>query len=201
MFIAISGIDGAGKTVQVQLLRKELIRRGHTVEIIKAYDDDVKLLCKPLIDRFSDPMAIMFLFQALHAQQFRNAVEALERGTTVIADRWDESYLGYHTNFGILANQEDTRNMLNEVAFRGLVPDIGITLKLPVQTARLRREGRGFAGEFDAPSDDHFHRLQSTYVSIATQRGWTVLDGSGSRLEVRRRIMEVVEPMLAPSQK
>ena len=201
MFIAISGIDGAGKTVQVQLLRKELIRRGHTVEIIKAYDDDVKLLCKPLIDRFSDPMAIMFLFQALHAQQFRNAVEALERGTTVIADRWDESYLGYHTNFGILANQEDTRNMLNEVAFRGLVPDIGITLKLPVQTARLRREGRGFAGEFDAPSDDHFHRLQSIYVSIATQRGWTVLDGSGSRLEVRRRIMEVVEPMLAPSQK
>lgn len=200
MFIAISGIDGAGKTTQAQLLKEELVLRGHTVEIVKAYDDHLKLLCKPLIDRFSDPMAIMFLFQALHAQQFRNAIEALERGVTVIADRWDESYLGYHTNFGILAAQESVRDMLNEVAFRGLVPDIGITLELPVRMARLRREDRGFAGEFDAPSDEHFEKLQSAYVSIAVQRGWAVLDGTGSVPEIQQRVMGVVTTQLTSSE-
>jgi thymidylate kinase len=42
MLIAISGIDGCGKTLQVRLLEKWLRSQGRNPLVVKAYDDEAK---------------------------------------------------------------------------------------------------------------------------------------------------------------
>jgi len=192
MLIAISGIDGCGKTLQVNLLKEWFQANGKEVSITKAYDDDAKIACRPFMETWTDDVAIAFLFQALHAQQFKATSEALKAGHVVIADRWDESYLAYHENFGFLSGQHRLRAELNSLAFRGHVPDIGIIIKVPVDIARRRRESRGKVERFEDRPDDYYEVVQNTYCSIALRRKWYVIDGTKVPHAIHENIVTIV---------
>lgn len=196
MLIVLSGIDGCGKTLQVNLLQRRLTEEGFTSVVTKAYDDMAKVACRPFIESWTDDVAITFLFQALHAQQHAVTLEALKKADVVIADRWDESYLAYHGNFGFLAGQEDLRAMLNKLAFRELVPDFGFVIEVPVEVARRRRESRGAQERFEDRSDDYYRRIQETYCDIAGRRGWSILDGTKTPAEIHAEILRVLAEKL-----
>lgn len=188
MLIAISGIDGCGKSLQVELLEKWLKEMGKSLVVVKAYDDIAKLALRPFIEKWTDDTAIMFLFQAMHAQQYAAATEAIEQGRIVIADRWDESYLAYHRNFGFLSEQDDIRCTLNSLAFRGKIPDAGFIIEVPAEIARKRRESRGKLERFEDRPDDYFELVQCTYCEIALERGWKVLDGTRTPQAIHEEI-------------
>lgn len=177
MLISISGIDGCGKSLQVQLLHRKLEERGLRPVVIKAYDDTAKMACRPFMESWTDDLAIMFLFQALHAQQCSLTKKALREGKVVIADRWDESYLGYHQNFGPLSTDDELRNRLNTLAFGGLLPDFGFVIRVPADVARRRRGTRGKQERFEDRPDSYHEQMQEAYCTIARLRGWTILDG------------------------
>jgi len=52
MFITITGIDGCGKTLQVDMLQAWLKRNGRPSIVTKAYDDMAKLACRPVTVTF-----------------------------------------------------------------------------------------------------------------------------------------------------
>lgn len=191
--ISISGIDGCGKSLQVQMLRDWLKKQGVDVVVVKAYDDMAKIICRPFVEEWTDDVAIMFLFQALHAQQYSLAINALEQGFVVIADRWDESYLAYHQNFGFLSSSEKSRSLLNKLAFRGKVPDIGFIIYLPPEIARRRRESRGKMDRFEDRTDEYYTAVQETYLAIAREREWHILDGTQTPQQIHEEITVVIK--------
>lgn len=190
MLISVSGIDGCGKTMQVQMLQGWLQGQGKRVVVTKAYDDLAKVACLPFMESWVDDMAIMFLFQALHAQQFAATTQALQDGCVVIADRWDESYLAYHQNFGVLAAQAEVRATLNSLAFRGRIPDVGFIIEVPPSVARHRRESRGKMERLEDRSDEYYERIQTSYMDIARQRGWQILDGTKTPQAIHQQIVD-----------
>lgn len=186
--VAISGIDGCGKSMQIEMTREWLIDQGHEVFVSKAYDDLMKVQLRPLIDSWDDQTAIMFLFQALHAKQCTEAQLALSKGAIVLADRWDESYTAYHSNFGFLAEDSQLREKLNLLAFRGIVPSLGFMLTVPTSTARRRREGRGKVETLEDRPDSYYEKVQATQFAIANERGWKIIDGTLTPDEVQASI-------------
>lgn len=193
MLVAISGIDGTGKTLQVNMLEAWYQKQGKKVAVVKAYSDDVKVVCRPFIDAWTDQVAIMFLFQALHAQQCTEAINALHRGEVVIADRWDESYLAYHSCFGALAEQVDLRNQLNQMAFRNIIPDYGFVITVPPEVARKRRLSRGKVERLEDRDDKYYETIQASYCRIACQRKWHIIDGTKTPEEIHQQITKFLE--------
>jgi len=153
MFISFTGIDGSGKTTQIDLLSKYLIAKGHDLFISEAYTRKEKELFQSYIQEI-DQIAIMFLFQAFHTQQYLSVKDSLDKNKTVIADRWDESYQAYHSIYGILAKNPNLRNELNFLAFQNLKPEVCFFIDTDPKVTIERTKERG---------QDYFDKLSMSY--------------------------------------
>ncbi len=134
--ISFEGVDGAGKTTQIDLLEKWLNSRhipyvrtrepGGTplgVEIRKILlsinDPNLKI----------SPLAEVFLFQTDRVRHFDTVVlPALEEGKLVISDRCFDASIAYQ-GYGRGVDVELIRN-LSLLAMKGRIPDLTILLSL-----------------------------------------------------------------------
>lgn len=195
MIINITGIDGCGKGTQLGHLADYLRAHEFPVFMSKAYDDAAKELFSPFIER-ATPAGVLFLFQALHAEQHAKAMKAQERGEIVLADRWDDSYEAYHSQKGVLANKPMLRSQLNEIAFQGVQADVTIMLRVSVPVAMERCRIRG-ADFFDLKGQHYHQSLADRMDQLAAERNWFVLDGELPHGEIHRQVVEIVKPLLA----
>ena len=131
----------------------------------------------------------MFLFQALHAQQYADTLQALQKGFVVIADRWDETFLAYHQNFGFLSHQEEIRILLNQLAFHEHLPEKGFLIKVPVDVAKRRRESRGKVEKLENRPSEYYETVQQTLLDISLERNWNILDGTKTPIEIHEEIV------------
>lgn len=191
MLISITGLDGCGKGTQIALLKKHLEKKGKVVFYSKAYTDDIKAIFSPYLEYWS-PIARMFFFQALYAQQCIESVRALKEGKIVIADRWDESYIAYHSQYGILAKNKKLRNQLHQLAFRGIKPDLTFFLDIPPEMVfeRTKLRGQDF---FDKGSLEYHRKMREGYLKLAKERNWIIIDGTQTVETIHKIIVAEVE--------
>lgn len=187
MFICLTGIDGCGKGTQITLLSHYLRVKGHRVFVSKAYGEGEKESFAPFIEYWSQ-LSILFLFQALHAHQREEAQKALAGGNIVIADKWDEAYVAYHSNYGLLATDAELRSRLNDVAFDSLYPEVTYLLDVSVLTAkeRCRLRGEDF---FDKAPLKHHALMREAYLALARERNWVVLDGEQTPQQIHTQVV------------
>jgi len=194
VLINITGIDGCGKGTQLQRLVGYLTRKDKSVFLSKAYGPREKEMLSLFIERAHD-VAVMFLFQAMHTTQRILAEEALRNGSIVLADRWDDAYLAYHSQYGVLAEDAALRNKLNELAFGGIKPDITFLLKVSVSVAVERCRTRG-ADFFDRKGAAYHQSLADYLDKLAVEQSWTVIDGTRPRREIHEGIISVIRPFI-----
>lgn len=191
MLISFTDIDGCGKGTQIRLLSEYLEDKNHENFISKAYGDMEKEIFSVFMGKWDD-RAVLFLFQALHVQQHLRARKQLEKGRIVIADRWDESYLAYHSKHGILQDRPELRSELNKIAFQGLKPDITFLLDTSVDVAQERMQARG-ADYFDDLSKSYHLRMRDGYLQIVKERNGYVIDGGQPIEKIHNEVIEVID--------
>jgi len=149
LFITFEGIDGCGKSTQLNMLKDYLEAQGKDLLIVRepGGTDIGEKIREVLLSKKSMGMCSiteLFLFEAARAQIIEEKIKpALEAGTIVICDRFFDStfaYQGYARGLG-----EDMVRTLNDIATAGLAPDITIFLDITVDEALKRRMGRGEA--------------------------------------------------------
>ncbi len=194
MIINITGIDGCGKTTQVDLLSQGLRAIGREVFVSKAFGYSDKAVYTELLPQF-DPVALMFLFQALHVQQRVAALKAEKDGRIVISDRWDDSYLAYHRKFGLLSEKESLRTELNKLAFGSRKADLTFLLDLPPEQAgeRMGRRGKSF---LDSHPISHFEIIRNSFLELAQEENWVVLNGAEGSSGISSQIFSRVKALL-----
>lgn len=195
MLVCLTGIDGCGKTSQIKLLAEALEALGRSVYVSKALTDDLKRTTGDWLRRWDD-VAITFLFQAFHAQQRAIAEEYISKDYIVLADRWDESFLAYHSLHGNLSKDDPLRSALNEMAFQGIVPDLTFLLLVSSASAESRRSARAFSDVFDNRDLKYFEMIQCEYERLAKERSWIIVDASRSKSEVHSEIFSAIKPLL-----
>jgi len=149
-FITFEGVEGAGKTTQVQRLATAL---GPDVVLTREPGGT------PVAERIRDlfltsdgitPMTELLLIAAARAQHVDELIRpALEANQTVICDRFTDAtvaYQGYRGGIDL-----DLIHQLNHVATGGLTPDITFILDLPPEIG-LQRQQR---------AETHRDRLES----------------------------------------
>ena len=122
-------------------------------------------------------------------------VPALERGTTVVADRYYLSSLAYQS---LSCDMEWVRE-INRFALR---PDLTVFLSVSVDVGVERFSGRAALERFEDDRDELTRVAQRYQEAMASLRAdgeeITVIDGARSPAEVHARIVELVAPVLTP---
>jgi dTMP kinase len=150
------------------------------------------------------PQAEMLLFAASRAQFVAEVVEpALSQGRLVVSERYVDAslaYQGYARGLGM-----DVVRRVNEVATRGILPDLTVMLDiepaLGVERARhtLGKEGRQGRGDRLEQEDvAFFQRVREGFLKIATEERARVrlIDGGRTPEAVHADVIRVVDELL-----
>lgn len=141
LFITFEGLDGCGKSTQLNLLAEHLKSKGLEVlitrepgsiglgeklrEILLNYDGEVSSNCEA------------FLFLADRAQHIDTLVKpAIDSGKIVLCDRHTDSTIAYQ-GYGRGVDLAQIK-MLNNIATSGLVPDLTFVFDIDVETSQSR---------------------------------------------------------------
>jgi dTMP kinase len=140
MFVSFEGLDGSGKSTQVERLRAALERDGH--EVVTAREPGGTALGERIRELVlhgdeMTPWAEALLYAAARAELVAEVIEpALARGADVLVDRYLDSsvvYQGIARGLGL-----DEVLELNLLAVGGVVPDRTFVLALDADTSRER---------------------------------------------------------------
>lgn len=177
-FIALEGIDGSGKTTQLEALAAWLPSSGLMppgAELVTARAPGGtalgrrlrELLLHPPGDAEPCPVAELLLYVADTAQLVSEVIKpALAAGNWVLCDRFTGStvaYQGYGRGHDLALLAQ-----LNELATGGLEPDLTIWLDLPLGEA-LRRRSHCSADRIEAAGGAFWDRVIDGY-----QNQWSV---------------------------
>ncbi len=185
--IIFEGIDGTGKSTQVQLLAKHL-RKECGLEVISSFEPTrgewgmrVRSAAQAH-KRLSMNEEIDCLLRD-RQEHIENLIEpALARGAWVLLDRYYPSMMAYQGASG--ADIREIQRMNEEFA---IIPDTAFFLHISLEESRRRMETRGLAK--DAFEEDSFQsRVAAIYESM-DMAWWERIDAHGSIEEVHHLIL------------
>jgi dTMP kinase len=209
-FISFEGLDGAGKTTQVELLARWLDETGRGYIQTRepggtALGGEIRQLLFHRPGLTITPLAEAFLFQADRAQHFAAVIlPALDAGKVVITDRCFDSSLAYQgAARGVGA---ELVKHLSLIAIQGRVPDLTILLDLDAMKVRERTDyvqdqsgQREQRSRFDAESEQFHQRLRDEFLALARAEPGRikVIDASQSPEQIHREIVALVEQLFS----
>lgn len=170
MLITFEGIDGSGKSTQISLLKEELIKRGHRVEVFREPGGtDVSemirgMLLNPEID--IDPITELLLFSSARSQLVAEKVlPLLKDGVIVILDRFYDSTTAYQ-GYGRQSIPIKQIQQINKTATHSLDPDITFYLRLSPEEAAERT--KSFEKDrMERSGDTFFKRVFDGFEQLA----------------------------------
>jgi len=148
-----------------------------------------------------DPLAELFLYAASRRQHVVDIIRpGLERGATVVCDRFTDATLAYQ-GFGRMLELDRLRQ-LNDWATDSLRPEITLIFDIDeasgLDRARSRNAARDLIDESRFEGEDMaFHRrVREGYLSLAESdpSRYVVIDAAGSVEEVFDRAVAVLTP-------
>ncbi len=200
-FIVFEGIDGAGKSTQIEMLRQKLISEGRKVFITAEPTASVTggILRDALsgnYKRSASELAAMFLSDRIfhNVNESVGINQALERGFDVISDRYYYSSFAYQ---GLDSDIDWVINMnLNCPDVRK--PDLCIFLDLDAEKSKTRIDtNRATVEIFE--NEETLNKIRNKFFDVFKRlpdENIAIIDASGSVDEVFEKISEAVAERL-----
>jgi len=206
-FITLEGLDGSGKTTQINRLAAWLRTRGAVPVVTRqpggtAIGDRIRGLVLDSRSTGLAPMAEMALMFADRAQAIAEVIEpALAAGKVVLCDRFTDSTEAYQGGGRELGSEVVLE--LHRLVCSNIRPDLTLLL-LPSLDASLERarrrnqrtsEERGLDEDrFEREQDGFYRRVWEKYREIAAREPGRVvlIEGDLSIEEVYRQIIAAV---------
>lgn len=171
LFISFEGIDGAGKSTQIDMLKKHLENNGFNVLVTR--EPGGSDICNKIRDILLDKnntelcsMAELLLYYADRAQHINEIIlPNINNGTCVICDRYYDSSYAYQ-----LAGRkidEAVLDIINGLVVGEVHPDITFLLDLPLDVSEQRVSGRGECDRLELENTDFKQRVRNGFLSQA----------------------------------
>tara|TARA_B110000908_G_scaffold2279_1_gene3027 strand:+ start:3893 stop:4489 length:597 start_codon:yes stop_codon:yes gene_type:complete len=188
LFIVIEGIDGTGKSTQAKMLERALVEAGHTVTLDREPSDGPfgKILRDSATTGRLSPQQELDLFHQDRKHHLDNIIfPALQRGETVILDRYYFSTMAYQGQRGF--DPQEIRETNLRFAPN---PDILFILDLAVDQARVRIGVRGdTTNEFE--QRDALQYCRDTFLSVSNEKFAHVIDSSQKIDQIHQQMLDV----------
>ncbi len=203
LFLVFEGIDGCGKTTQINHLsnwlpNSGLMPSGSKLLITRepggtSLGTSLRhLLLHPPGDQSPEPLTELLLYAADRAQHVSQLIiPSLKKGDWVISDRFSGSTLAYQ-GYGRKLNIKMIKQ-LELIATQELVPDITFWLDISVKESLGRRKLES-NDRIEAEGSQFLSRVSSGFSEIAKDRKWIRLSADNScnlvHKEITRKIKE-----------
>jgi dTMP kinase len=205
-FITFEGLDGCGKSTQLERLAGKLRERGLAITVTRepggtpTGEKIRQLLLDTKTSALSTKaeLALMFASRVQHIEEI--ILPALAAGHIVLCDRFTDSSEAYQGS-GRKLGRELVLN-LHRVLCGDLTPDLTILMDsdvaASVERARRRNQARtntdsADENRFERESRAFFSRVRSGYLEIAKRepRRVSVVDARGTPDQTHNRILEI----------
>ncbi len=210
LFISFEGTEGSGKSTQMRLLVERLRNQG--LPVVENQEPGATAIGKQIRRILLDPanaemapMAELLLMFASRAQAAAQIIRpALERGDTVVSDRFTDStlaYQGFARGLGFKTVKE-----AHQLALGDLMPNLTIAVEVDPETGLQRALRRNLlAGtacdetRIDQQALDFHVKVAAAYRQIAEAdpRRFRIVDGTGEPAEVAQRVWAEVKELLS----
>jgi len=215
-FITFEGLDGSGKSTQVEKLARSLRAHGISVTVTRepggtATGERIREVLLHSATAGVNPLTEMALMFASRAQHIHEVIlPALAEGRIVLCDRFTDSTEAYQGGGRKLGTRPVLR--MHEVLCGNLQPDLTILLDnevaFSVERARRRNQKhKGARSEKGSEKDENrfeqenrafFGRVRQAYLAIAAREPHRVhiINARGTPGETHAVIMELVRKKL-----
>ncbi len=200
--IVLEGIDGCGKTTQIQHLYKWLPHSGLMPQDSKLHltrepggtslgKSLRELLLNPPAEKSPQPLTELLLYAADRAQHVSEFIQPLiNQGDWVISDRFSGSTLAYQ-GYGRGLNIQ-TIEILEEIALQKLNPDLTLWLDISTQDS-ISRRGDKPNDRIESEGYEFLKEVSNGFNRIALERQWTRIEGNLNPDLVSQRIKTEVK--------
>jgi len=195
--ITFEGIDGSGKSTQIQLLEAEFEKLGISYKTFREpggtkLSEKIRtiLLDKENIELYSNAESL--LFAAARAQLTAEQIKpAITKGEFVICDRFTDStiaYQGYGRGLNI-----NNLELINTIATDGLIPDITFILDIDPQKATERLKTVN-PDRMEVAGIDFFKKIRQGYCQIREQNQsrCIVINGEKPQKDISKEIHHII---------
>ena len=200
-FIVIEGIDGCGKTTQIDEISKWLPSSGlmkKNSKLIKTREPGGSLLGKKLRNLILDnnennqpsPLAELLLYSADRAEHISKIITpALNNENWVISDRFSDSTLAYQ-GYGRNIDIEIIKN-IESIVCQGETPDLTIFLEISPEESFLRRKNF-IPDRMEAEGMNFLKKVNEGFKLIAKEKNWQTISASQNIKTITNQIQETL---------
>ncbi len=205
MFITFEGIEGSGKTTQIELLIPVLEAKGY--ECISTREPGATRIGEKIRAILLDsshtnmlPITELLLYEADRAQHLREVIEpALAANRVVVSDRFFDAttvYQGYARGFDLKLIEQ-----MHDMVVGKMKPDLTLILDLPVDVG-LKRAWQRISNQSNSVREDRFEKedlvfhekVRQGYLTLARlePERIRVIDASRDPATAHKEIVEIV---------
>ena len=200
-FIVIEGIDGCGKTTQIDEISRWLPTSGllgRDSKLIKTREPGGSLLGKKLRNLILEnnknnkpsSLAELLLYSADRAEHVSKIISpALEQKDWVISDRFADSTLAYQ-GYGRNINLEIIKN-IESIVCQGEQPDLTIFLEITAEESILRRKNL-VPDRIESEGINFLKKVNEGFKLIAKEKNWKVISATQNINAITNEIKETL---------
>lgn len=199
MLITFEGIDGSGKSTQIDLLKEYLISKNKHVVCLREPGGTnlAEKIRNILLNDKNDinPISELLLFEAARADLTeKEIIPAIKDGYIVILDRYFDSttaYQGYGRGLDL-----NTVELINKFATFNVIPDVTFYLRISYKDSLERRKNN--TDRMERAVDDFFHHLIDGFDKIAQDNSnrIIVIDATQSINQIFEQIKDIVNKII-----
>jgi len=199
LFITFEGIDGCGKSTQLEKLKEYLENKGYdTIKTLEPGGSKLGQSLRQILlhyDGFVSDRAELFMYLADRCQHIDEIVEKnIKKGIMVLCDRHIDSTVAYQ---GYGRGQDIKKiEFLNDIATKNKKPDLTFLFDIDVELGQ-KRVGKN-KDRLEKESLDFHSRVKEGYLNLAKlePQRIKVIDGSKTIEEVFQEVKKIIDEKL-----
>ena len=196
-FIVLEGIDGCGKTTQINALSKWLPKSGlinKNSTLIKTREPGGSILGREIRNmilknnKLNSPSILteLLLYSADRAEHISKIIlPALQNGHWIISDRFSGSTLAYQ-GYGREINIEIIKELENIVC-QNIRPDLTFLLEISPEESILRRKNK-VADRIESEGLEFLKKVNHGFKLIALENNWEIINASKDLNSISQQI-------------
>ncbi len=168
-FITIDGVEGAGKSTQIDFICEYLKTKGIRIVLTREpggteIGEKIRtLLLSNSTGQMHADTELMLMFAARNEHIQNKILPALEQGDWVLSDRFTDSSYAYQG--GGRGLDVSRIAQLESWVVQDFTPDMTLLLDVPVEIGMSRVESRGEKDRIEMEEMDFFDRVRQAYIA------------------------------------
>lgn len=202
VLIVFEGNDGAGKTIVLQAVAKNLKEKGMDVLTTREpggspVSEQIRTVLLDCANEMDAKTEALLYAASRREHLVKTLLPALSQGRIVLCDRFLDSSLAYQG--GARGLGFDVIEELNDFGLEGFRPDLTLFFGLDEPTQKKRRIQRGNQNRLDLENDLFHHKVNKAFDALLEQgkEPRVFIDASKPLQEVIQEVTQKVEAFLA----